>query len=203
MHVESAFERRDRIAREPRHIQMHWTRGAGRRFAKSLANEMVHLLQHFDACVELGYRLIERCVLDFLIRVAILKRSHVPPRDRNNRGMSKVRVLHAGSEVSRAHRLSHAHAGTAGYTSVAVRHVRDSLLGVSEHPRDGEVFHLCQRTTQHCVHEEYVRHPIRLQHACEEPRAGHFFSHPISFRACNAHLVMWAACMLDDSRTEE
>ena len=58
--VEHAFVGGDGIAGVARHVDVHGTRRAGRRFAKRLPQHVRNLLEKVDAALPLGDRLVER-----------------------------------------------------------------------------------------------------------------------------------------------
>ena len=178
--VEHPFHGSDGIAGEARDVEVHRARRAGGRLAKRLTHEVRNLLQRVDPAVELGHRRIQRIVRDFLVGITVLKRRHVPSRDRDHRRVAEVRILHARSEIRRAHRLRHADAGAPRHARETVRHVRHPFLRVSENALDAGVLHLGKCAPQDRVHEEYVGDTIGLEHLGDEPCARHFLRHRFS-----------------------
>jgi hypothetical protein len=168
------------IAGVARHVDVDGARRAGRRLAEGLPQHVRYLLHEVDAALPLGHRLVQRLVRQLLVGVAVLVLRDVAAREGDHRRVTEVGVLHARSEIRRADGLRHAHAGAAGDARVAIGHVRDGLLGVAEDALDSHVLHLGEHPAQYRVHEEHVRHPVRLQHLREEARAVHLLCHAIS-----------------------
>ena len=175
--VELAFKRRHGIAGIARHVDMDGSRRAGRRLAEGLPQQMRNLLERVDTAVELGDRLIQRLVGNFLVGIAILVLRDVAPRDCNDGRMPEIGILHAGRQIRCAHGLGHADSRPSRYAGISVRHVRDRFFRVAQDALDPRRFDLGQRASQDRVHEKHMGHAIGLEHLREEARPRHFLRH--------------------------
>ena len=122
--------------------------------------------------MHLGDRLIERCVVDLLIGVAVAPARRLAACDGEDRRAVQPGVLQPCREIGRADRLRHADANPPGHPGVGVGHVGGSLLRVGQHALDPDLLHLDKGASQDSVHEEDVRHAEVLEGFREVAGAG-------------------------------
>ncbi len=135
--------------------------GGPRRLCQRGAPRMAHQPRQFGGQVdggrELGHRREKRCVRDFLVRVAMLKRRRLAARQRNHRGAPQKGILQSGGQIGSADRLRHAHPRPPGNPGIAVGHISRRLFRMREDRGHPEIPQLEQCAAQHQLHKEYMR----------------------------------------------
>ncbi len=135
-------------------------RRPGHRLPPRLAHQPRQVGRLVDPRGEFRYGGEQGEVGDFLIGVAMLHGGLLVAGHRDHRNTAEIGVLQARGEIGGAHRLGKADTRPAGDPGIAVGHVSDGFLAVTQDAGDAERAEFNQGTAQDGVDEEDVRRAV-------------------------------------------
>ena len=135
--------------------------GRAWRVRQGRAPRMPHQPRQFGGLVDRGrefrHRGEERCVGNFLVGIAMLKRRRLAAGQRNHRAAPQKGVLESRGQVGGANRLRHAHARPPDNPGVAIGHISRGLFRMRQDRGHSQVLQLQQRAAEHQLHKKDMR----------------------------------------------
>ncbi len=135
--------------------------------APGMSQQPRQLGGQIDGRRKLGHGGKKRRVRNFLVRIAMLKRSWLAAGQRDDRARPRKGSCKSGSEIGGADRLRHAHPRPPRNPGISVGHISRRLFRMREDRGHPEILQLQQRAAQHRLDKEDVRSARTGQCPCQ------------------------------------